>query len=326
MPRHRPGIPPSAEQGSADPGSADSDRADSGSWDSDRADSGSWDSDRADSGSAGRRLSAAVGSGTGLLDGTPMDSRAGGILEIGPDGRAAQSRIRWRTGRRAAAVLCLVAAVLLGWFWWQAANGTTEVSPLGAVTAESGGAPAPEPETAPAPEPETAPAPEDRPGESAGDSGGNIIVHVAGAVMRAGIVELPQGSRLHEAIAAAGGSAPDSDPDQLNLAAVLEDGQKVLVPRQGETVPAGSAPAVDSGAPGGPADSGDRTAPAAGRVNLNTAGVDELATLPRVGPVLAQRIVEWRVEHGRFQRVEELDAVDGVGPKLLAALLPLVRV
>ena len=60
-------------------------------------------------------------------------------------------------------------------------------------------------------------------------------MHVAGAVVRAGIVELPQGSRLHEAIAAAGGSAPDADPDQLNLAAVLEDGQKVLVPRQGET-------------------------------------------------------------------------------------------
>ena len=151
-------------------------------------------------------------------------------------------------------------------------------------------------------------------------------MHVAGAVVRAGIVELPKGSRLHEAIAAAGGSAPGADPDQLNLAAVLEDGQKVLVPRQGETVPAGPAPAGGTGAPGSPTGSGDGTVPAAGKVNLNTAGVDELATLPRVGPVLAQRIVEWRVQHGRFQRVEELDAVDGVGPKLLASLLPLVRV
>ncbi|WP_224046586.1 helix-hairpin-helix domain-containing protein [Arthrobacter sp. NicSoilB4] len=230
--------------------------------------------------------------------------------------------MRWRTGRRAATLLCLVAAMFLGWFWWQAANGTSEVSPLGSVAAsESGDAPAPEPE----PETEPGRAAEDPPGESAGDSGGSIIVHVAGAVVRAGIVELPQGSRLHEAIAAAGGSAPDADPDQLNLAAVLEDGQKVLVPRRGETVPAGSAPAADTGAPGGTAGGG--AGPASdGKISLNTAGVDELATLPRVGPVLAQRIVEWRTQHGRFQRVEELDAVDGVGPKLLAALLPLVRV
>ena len=74
--------------------------------------------------------------------------------EPGPEGPPAQSRIRWRTGRRAAALLCLVAAVFLGWFWWQAANGTSEVSPLGSVTAtESGDGPAPEPEA----QPETGP-------------------------------------------------------------------------------------------------------------------------------------------------------------------------
>jgi competence protein ComEA len=295
MPRHHPGIPPSAEPGRA-----------------------------------GRRLSAAVGSGVGrgagsgagLLAGPPRVTPPESEWAPGPDDSPAQSRIRWRTGQRAAALLCLLAAVFLGWFWWQAANGTSEVSPLGSVTAaESGDVAAPTPETEPGP------GTDESPGQSAGDSGGNIIVHVAGAVVRAGIVELPQGSRLHEAIAAAGGSAPDADPDQLNLAAVLEDGQKVLVPRRGETVPAGPASAADAGAaPGSPAGGGGGTAPAAGKINLNTAGVDELATLPRVGPVLAQRIVEWRAQHGRFQRVEELDAVDGVGPKLLAALLPLVRV
>ncbi|XAS62655.1 helix-hairpin-helix domain-containing protein [Micrococcaceae bacterium Sec5.8] len=153
---------------------------------------------------------------------------------------------------------------------------------------------------------------------------GRIIVHVAGAVVRAGVVELPPGSRLHEAIAAAGGGSPDADPGQLNLAAVLEDGQKILVPRQGETVPNGTAPAGDAAAGGGPASGARPTA--AGKINLNTASVEELATLPRVGPVLAQRIVDWRGQHGRFQRVEELDAVDGVGEKMLAALLPLVRV
>jgi competence protein ComEA len=84
-------------------------------------------------------------------------------------------------------------------------------------------------------------------------------------------------------------------------------------------------------APGGPGAPGSPTggvgSPSeAGKINLNTAGAEELATLPRVGPVLAQRIVDWRTQHGQFQRVEELDAVDGVGPKMLAALLPLVRV
>ena len=83
----------------------------------------------------------------------------------------------------------------------------------------------------------------------------------------------------------------------------------------------------------GPADSGSDGAGSAGsaaaggtKINLNTAGIEELSTLPRVGPVLAQRIVDWRKQHGRFQTVDELDAVDGVGPKLLEALLPLVRV
>ena len=153
-------------------------------------------------------------------------------------------------------------------------------------------------------------------------------MHVAGAVRRAGIVELPRGSRLHEAIEAAGGSAPDADSDQLNLAAVLEDGQKVLVPRKGETLPSGDAPAGGAGGTGGGDGQvgADGPSTAAGKVNINTAGVEQLATLPRVGPVLAQRIVEWRAEHGNFRRVEELDAVDGVGPKMLAALLPLVRV
>ncbi|WCI08958.1 helix-hairpin-helix domain-containing protein [Arthrobacter sp. OVS8] len=141
-------------------------------------------------------------------------------------------------------------------------------------------------------------------------------------------MELPRGSRLHQAIEAAGGSAPDADSNQLNLAAVLEDGQKVLVPRKGETLPSGDAPAGGTGGTGGgDGQAGaDGSSTSAGKVNLNTAGVEQLATLPRVGPVLAQRIVDWRAEHGNFRRVEELDAVDGVGPKMLAALLPLVRV
>ena len=75
-----------------------------------------------------------------------------------------------------------------------------------------------------------------------------------------------------------------------------------------------------------PATGGTGPVGGGGKVNLNTAGVEELGTLPRVGPVLAQRIVDWRQQHGRFKTVQELDAVDGIGPKLLEALLPLVGI
>ena len=309
MPRHHPGDPPGAEPGRTD-----------------------------------RRLAAAVGPGAdrpdavrsdaapGLLDVPPFVSGPGSQHDPGPDPSAVRSpRIRWRTGRRAATLLCLLAAGFLGWFWWQAANATAEVSPLSSINpTEASGPGDPEPATGPSAAPDHSPGERDGPGDGPGDDGSDgeansrdsIIVHVAGAVVRAGIVELPRGSRLHEAIAAAGGSAPGADPDQLNLAAVLEDGQKVLVPRQGEPVPDVSAPGSDTNARGSP-DSGSTPA---GKINLNTAGAEELATLPRVGPVLAQRIVDWRKEHGKFQRVEELDAVDGFGPKLLEGLLPLVRV
>lgn len=278
-----------------------------------------------------------------MLNGPPVVSRPGTRHDPGPDPSPVRSPcIRWRTGRRAAALLCLLATALLCWFWWQAANATAQVSPLSSINpTEASGPGDPEPETGPSA------APDNSPGEGEGEGGGggrgggdgeggggvgvggdsrdSIIVHVAGAVVRAGIVELPQGSRLHEAIAAAGGGAPGADPDQLNLAAVLEDGQQVLVPRQGETVPDVSAPASDASDAGarGSRDSGSTPA---GKINLNTAGAEELATLPRVGPVLAQRIVDWRKQHGKFQRIEELDAVDGFGPKLLEGLLPLVRV
>ena len=303
MPRHNPRDPPGAEPGRAD-----------------------------------RRLAAAVrpgtvrpDAGTGLLDGPPFASRPGRQRDPGPDPSPVRSpRIRWRTGRRAAALLCLLATAFLCWFWRQAANATAEVSPLSSINPTEASRPQdPEPETGPSAAPDNSPDDDDGGGGGRGQSGSgpdsrdSITVHVAGAVVRAGIVELPRGSRLHEAIAAAGGGAPGADPDQLNLAAVLEDGQQVVVPRQGETVPAASAPVSDAGARGSP---GSGSPPAAGKINLNTAGAEELATLPRVGPVLAQRIVDWRKQHGDFQRVEELDAVDGFGPKMLEGLMPLVRV
>ncbi|HSN37872.1 MAG TPA: helix-hairpin-helix domain-containing protein [Arthrobacter sp.] len=276
-------------------------------------------------GTAGRRLSFAVreSDAAGLLAEQPPVSGAGQQpTPDDPPGRRGP-RLRWRTGRQAATLLCTASVALLSWFWWQAANVTAPVSPTSSVNATVNSE-----ETVPEPDNWPTTGTDRESGRIGAAAPGKITVHVAGAVLRAGVVELPEGSRLHEAIAAAGGSAADADPDQLNLAAVLEDGQKVLVPLQGETASAsgGGDPAVgDTGSRVGPSGGGGPH-PAGVKINLNTAEAEELATLPRVGTVLAQRIVDWRTQHGRFQRVEELDAVEGIGPKLLAALLPLVRV
>lgn len=217
--------------------------------------------------------------------------------------------------------------MLGGWFWWRAVTSAPEVVPLSEVPSAGVQLQKTDSRT------DSLPAPDGAIPESPG-----ITVHVAGAVVRPGVVELPSGSRMHEALAAAGGATGSADPDRLNLAAVLEDGQKIFVPEQGqpEALPGDVGDAADGGAGAGagdPAGSGSAGAgdgasgPAGGgRINLNTAGLEELGTLPRVGPVLAQRIVDWRRQHGRFQAVEELDAVEGIGPKLLEALLPLVRV
>lgn len=239
-----------------------------------------------------------------------------------PSGGAAPgpSRFRWRTGVRVAMVVGVLGLLLGGWFWWDVAAGSPQVTPLGDVRSTEVSA---QPDDATG-APEVVPGGPASGGQATGGTpGAKIVVHVAGAVRRAGVVELPQGSRVHDAIAAAGGGTAEADLNRLNLAAVLIDGQKIYVPAHGEVVdgPAG-VPAAGSSA--GEAASGG---PAAGaRIDLNSASVEELGALPRVGPVLAQRIVDWRKEHGRFSTVEELDAVDGVGPKMLETLLPLVRV
>jgi len=162
-----------------------------------------------------------------------------------------------------------------------------------------------------------------------GASGTELVVHVAGAVTRPGIVRIKPGGRVADAVQAAGGAAPDADLAQVNLAALMEDGSMVVVPAVGEqtAAPVGiSAPGNPPGPAGGGAGSSSLNGAAAGPVNLNTASDAELQTLPRVGPVLAARIIAWRTDHGRFARPEDLDAVPGIGETMLAALLPLVTV
>ncbi|TQJ66701.1 competence protein ComEA [Arthrobacter sp. SLBN-100] len=258
----------------------------------------------------------AGGNPSGVTAADAMEATA--LSDVGP-------AIRWRLGLRLAVLLGIFAVAAGAWFWWQAASGRPEILPLSGVSPETtaaagedsgsgedngGGSRAGPPSGTPSGTQESA-------------SAGNVVVHVAGAVLRPGVVQLPAGSRVHDAIAAAGGGSPGSDPDRLNLAAVVEDGQKIHVPRQGEPLPGN---AIESGAPeaGASPDGGGGTP--GSKVNLNTAGVEELDGLPKVGPVLAQRIVDWRKEHGPFKAVEELDAIDGVGPKMLEALLPLVTI
>jgi len=152
-------------------------------------------------------------------------------------------------------------------------------------------------------------------------AGAELVVHVVGQVVRPGLVRLRPGARLADAIAAAGGARPGADVTALNLARLVIDGEQIRVPRPGEAPASGSGVAGPPG-PGGGA--GGSVSPSGAPVRLNAADVAALDSLPGVGPVLAQRIIDWRTEHGRFTSVDELGEVSGIGDKLLAQLRPKV--
>lgn len=153
-----------------------------------------------------------------------------------------------------------------------------------------------------------------------------IVVDVGGKVREPGIHRLPPGSRVADALHAAGGVKPGTNTDGLNRARFLVDGEQVIV--GGPASAAG--PGVGGTAPGGPAGAaagvtaGGAAAPAA-PVSLNTATADQLDTLPGVGPVLAQHIIDYRTQHGGFRSVDELREVNGIGDRRFADLRDLVR-
>ena len=179
---------------------------------------------------------------------------------------------------------------------------------------------------------------------------GTVRVHVAGAVNNPGVYTLPAQGRAVDAIAAASGAAADADLDRVNLAGALSDGVQIYVPHRGETAApaqiqpnggtanAGQGNAANGAAQNGASQGGTQPQPArtltpAGSaqkgstpVNINTATAEELQTLPRIGPAMAQRIISWREAHGGFRSVDELDAVPGIGPSMLENLRPLVTV
>lgn len=148
-----------------------------------------------------------------------------------------------------------------------------------------------------------------------------VLVHVAGAVDAPGVVELAGGSRVVDAVRAAGGLRADADPDRLNLAAVIEDGHRIVVPVRGEPVPEELHPTgggdTSTGTPGGPS---------GGVIDLNSASQEQLETLPGVGPATATAIISHRDANGPFRTVESLIDVRGIGEAKLDAVRDLVTV
>lgn len=206
-------------------------------------------------------------------------------------------------GRLAAGALTIAVAVGIGWWLLRPAEPPTEARLPYAGSAVTTGTGAPTSSSTPslATDPTTPTV---------------VIVHVAGAVGAPGVVELVEGARVADGVARAGGALPEADLGAVNLAARLQDGQQVYVPRVGEVPPPPAPPTVPGVAAGQPA--------AAGPIDVNRASLAELDALPGIGPATAAAIVAHRDTNGPFASVEDLEAVRGIGPAKLDALRGLV--
>jgi len=164
----------------------------------------------------------------------------------------------------------------------------------------------------------------------ASSAAGVVVVHVVGEVREPGLVTVPTGARVADAVAAAGGTTKHADAAALNLARAVVDGEQIRVPRPGEqpqgpdgTSAAGGADGADGGTAGGT--DGGTAGTSGGQISLNTAAAADLEELPGIGPALAARIIAWRDENGPFTSVDELDEVSGIGPSVLEQVRDLVR-
>ena len=241
----------------------------------------------------------------------PRPLAAAGILP------ALADRLRALRGDpRVGAVAVIAVALAAGAFWFRSATATPSASvPTsigGGEVAAAGPAAALDPTAA------TAAA-----GATTTTVPAQVVVHVAGAVRRPGVVTLPAGSRVVDAIDAAGGGLADSDLDRLNLAALLADAQRILVARVGDPP---TEPDPGSGVtPEGGATGADGTAPD-GPLDLNAATSAELEELPGIGPTLAAAIIEERDRRGGFTDVAQLQQVSGIGERRFAQIRDLVTV
>lgn len=161
------------------------------------------------------------------------------------------------------------------------------------------------------------------------DAGQPAVVSVVGLVHKPGLVTLQPGARIADAVAAAGGTLDGADLIGLNMAQRVADGQQIVVglaPAPGEPAALGSGVTPSSAGPASPNSSAPARAPASGPIDLNTATVEQLDSLPGIGPVTAAAIVAWRDANGKFTSVDQLGDVDGIGPARLEKLRSLVRV
>lgn len=210
----------------------------------------------------------------------------------------------------AAYAACVVLVVLLGWRVLRS-DGEKSMAPVagrGAATTTTAGA-------SEGPSVSVAPARD-----------GSATVHVVGAVRRPGVYRLRLGQRVQDAIRRAGGASGATDLQAINLAAKIADGQQIVVPRRAV---GGGGAAASGGAPGGAAvggSSGATDAARSGPINLNSATAEQLDTLDGVGPATAQKILEYRTQHGGFSSVDDLAQIPGIGPKKLEALKTQVTV
>jgi competence protein ComEA len=237
-------------------------------------------------------------------------SRAGGWVE---DRLPSTLQGRIRVGPSQLTVVAVLVAAALGFLaWWSVrAADPGELVTTGAATPVTSEV---EPLVSAPPGPSPPGLVASGPVASGSSAGPDVVVDVAGKVRRPGIVRLPAGSRVVDALEAAGGARRGVDLTGLNLARLLVDGEQVLV---GVRSVAGVAPSAAAVAPG----AAEGVAP---MVNINTAGAEELDTLPGVGPVTAAAILQWRADHGAFSAVDELLEVSGIGDATLAEMAPFV--
>ena len=216
------------------------------------------------------------------------------------DGESVRERLRELQARELAGLLVLAALVVGGGVLWYVRSLPSQVRVEAAVgrtapafaSSPAGGVATPSP------------------------SPGVVVVDVAGWVHSPGVYELPVGSRVVDALQRAGGARPGADLTSINLAALLTDGEQVVIGKRGSKVGSGSSVSGAGGASGA----------GGGLVNINTGSLEELETLPGIGPALGQRIIDYREQHGPFSSVDDLLNVSGIGDQRLADLRDLVTV
>ncbi len=156
----------------------------------------------------------------------------------------------------------------------------------------------------------------------------DTVAHICGEVYNPGVYTLPSGSRVQDFLEAAGGSLQDADMNKINLARVVEDGEQIRVPSVNEILTPDSTPgpagSTGNTSPGSTGDTSSGSQTGDGKININTATIGELDNLPGIGPVIAQRVVEYRQEKGNFKKIEDIKNVKGIGEKIFENIKDLI--